>query len=280
MTIQRPRVGHIQFLNCLPLYWGLVHSGALLDVDLRRDTPDRLSDRLVAGDLDIAPISVVEYLRHADELIVLPDLAVGSDGPVMSCVLVSQLPLEQLDGELVTLGSTSRTTIELAKMLLEERIGVRPRYLTCPPDLPAMMLEAPAAVLIGDAALRATLHDGPRLGLDVHDMGAAWRDWTGLPMVFAVWAARRQFATDHPGLVKDVHDAFVRSREISLARVDEVAQSAARWEDFEAAALVRYFQTLDFSLGERQLAGLAEFAHRVGPRIGLARFEQPTFADV
>jgi chorismate dehydratase len=280
MTIPRPRVGHIQFLNCLPLYWGLVHSGALLDVDLRRDTPDRLSDRLVAGDLDIAPISVVEYLRHADELTVLPDLAVGSDGPVMSCVLVSQLPLDQLDGELVTLGSTSRTTIELAKMLLEERVGVRPRYLTCPPDLPAMMLEGPAAVLIGDAALRATLHDGPRLQLDVHDMGAAWRDWTGLPMVFAIWAARREFATDHPGLVKEVHDAFVRSREISLARVDEVAQSAARWEDFDAPALVRYFQTLDFSLGERQLAGLAEFARRVGPRIGLARFDEPTFADV
>jgi len=280
VTVPRPRVGHIQFLNCLPLYWGLVHSGALLDVDLRRDTPDRLSDRLVQGDLDIAPISLVEYLRHADELTLLPDLAVGSDGPVMSCVLVSQLPLEQLDDQLVSLGSTSRTTIELAKMLLEQRIGVRPRYLTCPPDLAAMMLEGPAAVLIGDAALRATLHDGPRLGLDVHDMGAAWRDWTGLPMVFAVWAARKTFAADNPGLVKDVHDAFVRSREISLERVDEVAASAARWEDFDAAALVRYFQTLDFSLGERQLAGLAEFARRVGPRIGLARFEQPTFADV
>jgi chorismate dehydratase len=165
-------------------------------------------------------------------------------------------------------------------MMLEERIGVRPRYVTCPPDLPAMMLESKAAVLIGDAALRATLHDGARLGLDVHDMGAAWRDWTGLPMVFAVWAARRPFARDNPGLVKEVHDAFVQSRELSLARVDEVAASAARWEDFEASALVRYFQTLDFSLGERQLTGLAEFARRVGPRIGLARFEQPVFAEV
>ena len=280
MTVPRPRVGHIQFLNCLPIYWGLVHSGALLDVDLRRDTPDRLSDRLVAGDLDIAPISVVEYLRHANELTLLPDLAVGSDGPVMSCVLVSQLPLDQLGGQRVSLGSTSRTTIELAKMLLEEQVGVRPEYLTCPPDLPAMMLEGPAAVLIGDAALRATLHDGPRLHLDVHDMGAAWRDWSGLPMVFAVWAARRAFATDHPGLVKDVHDAFVRSRELSLARVDEVAASAAQWEDFEAETLVRYFRTLDFSLGERQLAGLAEFARRVSPRIGLARFEEPVFAEV
>jgi chorismate dehydratase len=143
-----------------------------------------------------------------------------------------------------------------------------------------MMLDAKAAVLIGDAALRATLHDGPRLGLDVHDMGAAWHDWTGLPMVFAVWAARAPFAEAHPGLAKDVHTAFLRSRDVSLERVEEVAASAARWEDFDAATLVRYFTTLDFSLGERQLAGLAEFASRVGPRLGLAPLKQPSFIDV
>jgi chorismate dehydratase len=280
MTVPRPRVGHIQFLNCLPLYWGMANSGALLDVELFRDTPDRLSDRLVEGDLDVAPISLVEYLRHASSLRLLPDIAVGSDGPVMSCVLVSQVPLEDLDDALVALGSTSRTTVELAKLLLEQRVGVRPRYLTCPPDLTAMMLEAKAAVLIGDAALRATLHDGPRLGLDVHDMGAAWHDWTGLPMVFAVWAARESFAAAHPGLAKDVHAAFMRSRDLSLARVDEVAASAARWEDFDAETLVRYFTTLDFSLGERQLAGLAEFASRVGPRLGLAPLAQPAFIEV
>jgi chorismate dehydratase len=258
----------------------MVHSGALLDVELSRDTPDRLSDRLIAGDLDVAPISLVEYLKNAESLRLLPDIAVGSDGPVMSCVLVSQTPLEDLDGAQVMLGSTSRTTVELAKMFLEERIGVRPCYLTCPPDLATMMSEAPAAVLIGDAALRATLSDGPRFGLEVHDMGAAWRDWSGLPMVFAVWAARREFAEAHPGLVKDVQAAFIHSREISLARVDEVAATAARWEDFDAPTLVRYFTTLDFSLGERQLAGLAEFARLVAPRIGLAPMIQPTFIDV
>ena len=80
-TIGRPRVGHIQFLNCLPIYWGLVRSGKLLDVELTKDTPDRLNDALVGGDLDIGPISLVEYLRHADDLVLLPDIAVGSDGP-------------------------------------------------------------------------------------------------------------------------------------------------------------------------------------------------------
>src|SRR3569623_3520876 len=91
-SVQRPRVGHIQFLNNQPNYWGLMRSGALLDVDLHKDTPDRLNTALVAGELDIGPISLVEYLRHADDLLLLPNLAVGSDGPVLSVYLISTRP--------------------------------------------------------------------------------------------------------------------------------------------------------------------------------------------
>ena len=98
VRVARPRVGHIQFLNCLPIYWGLVRAGTLLDVELTKDTPDRLNDLLVAGELDIGPISLVEYLRNADDLVLLPDIAIGSDGPVLSVNLVSQRPLSELDG--------------------------------------------------------------------------------------------------------------------------------------------------------------------------------------
>jgi len=264
-AVQRPRVGHIQFLNCLPIYWGLMRSGALLDVDLYKDTPDRLNAALVAGDLDIGPISLVEYLRHAGDLLLLPDLAVGSDGPVQSVILVSPRPLHELDGRPVALGSTSRTGALLARMLLADRYGVRPTYYTCPPDLPTMLREADAAVLIGDVALRAS-HEAPRQGLLVTDLGQAWREWTGLPMVFAAWAVRRDFAAAHPGVAKDVHEAFLRSRELCLAELDEAAAAAARWEPFDAATLATYFRVLDFSLGERQVAGLREFARRAAAR--------------
>jgi chorismate dehydratase len=259
--VARPRVGHIQFLNCLPIYWGLMRSGALLDVDLHKDSPDRLSAALVAGDLDIGPITLVEYLRHADELLLLPDLAVGSDGAVLSVNLVSTRPLADLDGAKIALGSTSRTGVLLARLLLRERYGVDPEYFRCPPDLTQMLLEADAAVLIGDVALRA-MYEAPRQGLTVTDLGLAWREWTGLPMVFAVWAVRRDFAAAHPGLVKEVHEAFLRSRDLCLAELDQVAESAARWEPFDAATLAEYFRALDFSLGERQVAGLREFARR------------------
>ncbi|WP_254549608.1 menaquinone biosynthetic enzyme MqnA/MqnD family protein [Catellatospora tritici] len=260
-AVRRPRVGHIQFLNCLPIYWGLMRSGALIDVDLHKDSPDRLSDSLVRGDLDIGPISLVEYLRNADDLLLLPDLAVGSDGPVLSVNIVSQVPLTELDQTRVALGSTSRTSVLLAQMLLQDRYGVRPDYFTCPPDLTSMLLDAQAGVLIGDVALRA-LFEAPRRGLAVTDLGQAWREWTGLPMVFAVWAVRRDFAAAHPGLVKDVHEAFLRSRDLCLTELDDVATAAARWEPFDATTLASYFRVLDFSLGGRQVNGLREFARR------------------
>ncbi|GAA1220120.1 menaquinone biosynthesis protein [Kitasatospora nipponensis] len=264
-------MGHIQFLNCLPLYWGLARTGSLLDLDLTKDTPEKLSDLLVDGSLDIGPITCVEYLRHADELVVLPDIAVGSDGPVMSCVIVSKLPLDELTGRPVALGSTSRTSVRLAQLLLEERHGVRPEYFSCPPDLDAMLARADAAVLIGDPALRATLEARPDSGYLVHDLGEMWKEWTGLPFVFAVWAARREFVERRPELVAAVHRAFLESRDLSLAEAGRVAEHAARWEAFDAPVLERYFsQALDFSLGERQLAGIAEFARRVGHDSGFA----------
>ncbi|WP_405876746.1 menaquinone biosynthesis protein [Streptomyces sp. NBC_01136] len=265
LTRRRPRVGHIQFLNCLPLFWGLARTGSLLDLDLRTDNPDGLNDALAAGDLDIGPISLVEFLRHADDLVVLPDIAVGSDGDVMSCLILSQVPLDQLDGEPVALGSTSRTSVRLAQLLLAEKVGVQPEYFVCEPDLQTMMSKARAAVIIGDAALRASLYEAPRLGLQVHDLGRMWKEWTGLPFVFAVFAARREFLAREGALVRQVHAALLDSRDLSLAEVTKVSEQASQWVEFDAVTLERYYTTaLDFSLGARQLAGIEEFARRVG----------------
>jgi chorismate dehydratase len=183
----------------------------------------------------------------------------------------------------VALGSTSRTGVLLAQMLLSQRYGVTPEYFRCPPDLTTMLLEADAGVVIGDVALRA-MYEVPRRqdGASVVDLGAAWRDWTGLPMVFAPWAVRRDYAAANPGLVKDVHAGFLRSKELCLAELDEVAASASRWEPFDAATLAHYFRTLDFSLGDRQVAGIREFARRAATTGAVPELpaDGPAFLDV
>ncbi|MBV6701786.1 menaquinone biosynthesis protein [Kitasatospora aureofaciens] len=267
-AVGRPRVGHIRFLNSLPVYWGLARTGALLDLELTRRTPDELNDGLVLGDLDISAISLVEFLRNADELVVLPGLAVGCDGPVMSCSIVSRLPLDQLDGARVALGSTSRTSVCLARLLLAEQYRVRPRYEVRPPDLEAMMREADAAVVIGDVALTASLHQAEQLGLHVHDLGQMWKDWTGLPFVFAVWAVRRDYLAHRPELVRQVHRSLLAARDLSLGHLPGIAEQAACWEPFDAASLERYFKTLDFRLAEDQFAAITEFARQAGPIAG------------
>ena len=116
----RPRVGHIQFLNTLPLYHMLVKSGAVLDIDLFKDTPTALCRKLLAGELDISPVPSIEYARHADEILLLPQLTVGSDGRVMSIIIVSKVPIEELGGKTVALTNTSATSQALAKIIHPE----------------------------------------------------------------------------------------------------------------------------------------------------------------
>lgn len=264
-------------MNCFPLLWGLARTGALLDLELVKDTPDHLSDALLSGALDVSPVSLIDLLKNTDDLMVLPDIAIGSDGPVMSCLIISRLPLNHLDKLPVALSSTSRTSVRLAELLLSDLVGVQPEYFSCPPDLAAMMNKAPAAVLIGDVALQAALYEAPRLNLEVHDLGQMWRDWTGLPFVFAVFAARREFAEREPEMVGRIHADLLQARDLSLVNLEQVCERAARWEAFDAATLHRYYTTaLDFTLTDRHLAGIAEFTIRMaGQRSGFPPQAQP-----
>jgi chorismate dehydratase len=202
----RPRLGHIQFINCLPLYYGLVKNDVLLEVDLVRADPKDLAADLIAGGLDIAPIPSIEYARHADDLVLLPDIAITSFGEVQSILLLSKVPAEQLGGATVALTAASRTSQVLARVLLEKRWGVECAYVEMPSDLPVMLKDADAVLLIGDDALRAYWQ--PPDGLLAYDLGTEWTGWTGLPMVYAVWAVRREYAEADPAAVGAVADAL------------------------------------------------------------------------
>lgn len=261
----RPRLGHIQFLNCLPLYYGLVKSGdALLDVDLVKADPAELATTLVDGGLDIAPIPAIEYARHADDLLLLPDIAISSDGEVQSILLISKMPAEDLDDSTVALTNASRTSQVLARILLQKRWGVTPEYVEMPSDLPEMMREADAALLIGDDALRAYWTP---MDLAKYDLGIEWKDWTGLPMVYAVWAVRHEFAEADPDAVADVIAALNDSLTYCRANLDDISEYAARWESFPAEQFRSYFDALKFRFEPRYREGLERYlseAHSIG----------------
>ncbi len=253
----RPRLGHIQFLNCLPLYYGLVKNDVLLDVELVKAAPRDLTGMLLDGELDIAPIPAIEYARHADDLVLLPDIAISSDGEVQSILLLSKVPVEGLDGRLVALTNTSRTSQVLTRVLLARHWGVFPEYVEMPPDIGQMMRDADAALLIGDDALRA--YWDPPADLEIYDLGAEWTAWTDLPMVYAVWAVRREFAEKRPDAVSNVAEALNGSLAYCRAHLEDISDYAARWESFPSAQFLSYFDTLQFRFEPRYREGLTRY---------------------
>ena len=248
------RLGRISYVNMAPVFHRL-------DADVAEvpGVPTELNAQLLAGELDLAPISSIEYARHADRLRILPRLCVSSEGAVDSIQLVSRVPLEHVRSVAVT--PESATSVVLTKVLLPEADHVP---LSEPAD---------ATLLIGDAALRSAFEDPtPHF-----DLGRLWLERTGLPMVFAVWAAPEPTA---PGL-GELEEALVASVRRARTEPERLAYEASARYGYPAGFLARYFEKLRYSFGPRERAGLLTFlelAHEVGeldavPELRFAREE-------
>src|SRR5437016_3186939 len=207
------------------------------DVEQIHGVPTDLNRRLLDGEVDLAPISSIEYARNAHRLRLLPRLCVGSEGAVDSIQLVSRAPLEQVRTVAVT--PESATSVVLTKVLLPEAKHV------------ALGEQADATLLIGDAALKSAFEDPT----PHYDLGRLWLERTGLPMVFAVWACPEPLAD---GLA-DLEDALVSSVRLARAEPEQLAFEAADRYGYPAGFLARYFEKLRYRFGPRERAGLYTF---------------------
>jgi chorismate dehydratase len=226
------KLGRIGYVNMAPVFFRLE-----ADVEEVVGVPTELNRQLVAGELDLAPISSIEYARNADSLRLLPRLCVGSEGAVDSIQLVSRTPLDRIRTVAVT--PESATSVVLTRVLL--------------PDAEHVPLEedAEAKLLIGDAALRSAFEDPT----PHHDLGRLWLEHTGLPMVFAVWAAPEP---THPEL-PELEEALVASVRAARAEPERLAYESSERYGYPAGFLARYFEKLRYRFGPRERAGLYTF---------------------
>lgn len=252
-TGERLRLGHIVYSNCFPVHARLLDQGAPGWIEIVEGVPSHLNDLLERGEIDVAPCSSIEFARNADRYRVLPDLVIGSRGPVRSIVFATTRPPRELDGALVAMPTASATSVVLLKVLLRLRWGVRPRFRWF--DQAAedpFAAGADAALFIGDVALRADLY--PQAPLR-YDLGAEWWDHTGLPFAFAVWQA----GGGSDEALRRLHATLLDSRAYGQANRAELA---ARWAErfgFAPAFLDRYWADLSYELDGPMLEGLATF---------------------
>lgn len=255
------RIGRIGYVNCYPVYGAIDRGIVAAPGTLVTGTPNELNDQLAAGSLDVSVISAVAYAQHATKLDLLPDLAISSDGPVRSVMLFSRRPPEDLDGARVLLSSSSRTSVLLLDLLARERWRVRPVTeiaRTEPGDLAALAATPHDAVLvIGDGALLLRAAGTYQYAID---LGEEWKRWTGLPFVFAVWAARRETSRAD---ARRAHQALLSSRAWGLLHLADLAEQASRVADVEAGDCMEYLSGLDYSLSYQHLAGLTHFLGRL-----------------
>jgi len=257
------RIGRIGYINCAPVY-GAIDRGIVAlppRAELVTGTPAELNDLLVAGELDVSVISAVEYARHAKELLLLPDLAISCDGPVRSVALFSKRPVTDLGNHTVLLSASSRTSVGLLELLCKDVWKVAPKLAEAraeAQDLDALAgLPHEGVLVIGDAALALAAR-----GTYPHryDLGTEWKQWTGLPFVFAVWAARRSAASASVSLA---HQSLLASRAWGLSHLELLAEDAAGRTGVSLDACREYLAGLDYAFTYKHLAGLTDFFRRL-----------------
>ena len=261
MSETRPRVGHIQFLNCLPLDYALMEGGFDEGLDVVCDVPAVLNGKLLAGELDISPVSSIIYAQHADKLLLLPDLSISAETALESILLVSKRPVEELEGGKVLLTSKSATSHRQLKIVLAQHYGLRQvRYETTTSLWAAGVLdEADAVLFIGDDALGAYLHQ--QEGYYYYDMGGQWRELTGGGMVYAVWVARREIAAAQPQLVMQVQQRLRKAFTYGLEHLKEAAAWIRR-DGFTAEEIVHYIGLLNYDMTSKHQQALLGFYQR------------------
>jgi chorismate dehydratase len=229
-------------------------------VNLTMEVPSRLAEQLAAGELDVALIPSVEYLRGASRgYEILPGFSIAARGPVRSVKLFSRVPWEQIDR--LALDAGSRTSQVLARIWLDVLHGTRPRLVEeLPLGVSPLESTADAVLVIGDRAMRV-----PEESFSgVVDLGDAWHALTGLPFVFALWVTREGVE------LGELPDALARSRAWGLERAADIARTHGLRLGLDFATCYDYLtRILSYDLGSPEIAGLERFG-AMAARLDLA----------
>jgi chorismate dehydratase len=249
------RVGRIAYTNVAPVETAFDAGAVTRDAVVTSAAPNVLNAMLSAGELDISPVSAAHYLRHEDRLALCGDTAIIARGRVISVLLVSSRPPALLDDVSVAVTSDSASGRALLECLLRGRYGVRASFESV--DRPtAEALTGRPTLLIGDAAVAIYGQVPPQT---IYDLGTAWFAWTGLPMVYAVWAVRREVLLARSDDVQRLIAAYTEARTWGNAHRDAVVDAAIAQRARSRAFYESYYETLRYRLDADARKGLARF---------------------
>jgi chorismate dehydratase len=254
---KRVRVSTISYLNTVPLTWSLLRQPPP-NLEFIFTVPSQCAEQMARGEADVGIIPSIEYQRIPG-LAVLAGPAIASRTRVQSILLLTSRPLEKI--QTVAADTSSRTTLALTELVLRCRYSCRVEMVPHAPDPAAMLQRCDAAILIGDPALHYSLR--PLSGIRAVDLVVEWRAWTGLPFVFAFWAARSEVASP------ELAQLFLEARDRGLAALAEIVPEEARRRNLPEAMIEEYLsRNICYDMDAECRAGLEHF-YRLAAEHGL-----------
>jgi chorismate dehydratase len=247
--------GRISYTNDLPIYAAFDEGALRYPGTLYSDIPASLNRMLASGQLGLSPISAFAYAANAEKLALMPDICIGSRDTVWSVICVSRRPLKQLDGAVIAVTAESASGLNLLRVLLERRFGVRAMFETVE-DPYAAACEGRPTLLIGDRAIDAQLSFPAE---SVHDLGLLWHEWTGHDMVYAVWAARRDVLVGQRAKVADAMLMLGKARAWGMEHISRVIELAQATHPRATGVYEAYYRTLNFDFDRRARNGLLRY---------------------
>ena len=241
-------LGRVAFINCDPLYHDLNSIWNVLSAP-----PSWLTGHVLRRDCILAPIPAADYAKHADELVLLPDIGIGSQGEVGSVLLFGAVPLSSM--KTIALPSDSATSVALLKHLISKQ-GRNMKYVSTGPDYESMMAMADGALLIGDRALEAAREFPEMVQMD---LGTAWMEQEGLPMIFGVFVARKDTPLEP---LQEAHAALLDNLEAFESqgmKRELVIQWSMEKSGLTHARLDQYYGEVFNRLNQHHLDGLFRF---------------------
>ncbi|MEK7721379.1 MAG: menaquinone biosynthesis protein [Elusimicrobiota bacterium] len=218
------KLGCIDYLNCYPFYYHMLEKEPLKGVTLLPGPPSALNRMMADKNLDLSPVSAAAYADMQEDVLLLPEFCISSTGRVRSVIMAGRFPIEELHGKKVGLTSASRTSVVLLQIILGKFYNCAPVYLAA--GLRPGLKDYDAVLLIGDDAMTQEVDAAPYS----YDLGEIWLKKTGLPVVFAVFAAARGTAADDPAGVKAVINSYRASlRCLMDERPELVARAALKY---------------------------------------------------
>ena len=237
------RIGAVSYLNTRPLLLGMEQSPFKERIDLVKSYPAQIAQALLDDTIDIGlvPVAIMPLLKNPQ---IVSKYVIGAEGEVASVALFSQVPMDQI--KKVYLDYQSRTSVALAKILFKNYWKKEVEFLIATEGYMNEISGTTAGIIIGDRAL-ASLNRFEH----IYDLGLAWKEYTGLPFIFAAWVANKPI----PAAFMEAFDA---ANAYGLANLEEVIALIPASE--QVYDLHKYYtENISYELTPEKRAGLDKF---------------------